>query len=230
MLAVDVNNDGILDLVTADVFGGNVAVCLGDGAGHFGAPIDSPAGQYPHLLQAADFAHSGNLDLAVPNLSEGQFSLMLGSGTGAFAAPIAFPTGGSNSRCVAVGDFLSNGQADVAVSDPSANKVYVFINTTNPTSPILKAMGLVTHTVVGGGTVKMTLVTTSPAPANGLIVTLSSSDPSVVTVPRRVTIPAGQTHATVTLTTSPPDSSEVVTITSSVYGLVSKQVELTVVP
>jgi hypothetical protein len=53
--------------------------------------------------------------------------------------------------------------------------------------------------VVGGNPVTGTLVISSPAPAGGMVVTLSSSDP--VTVPANVTIPAGQTTATFTVNT-----------------------------
>jgi hypothetical protein len=53
--------------------------------------------------------------------------------------------------------------------------------------------------VVGGNPVTGSLVISSPAPAGGMVVTLSSSDP--VTVPANVTIPAGQTTATFTVNT-----------------------------
>jgi hypothetical protein len=65
-------------------------------------------------------------------------------------------------------------------------------------TPVL-GLTLSASSVVGGNPVTGTLVISSPAPAGGMVVTLSSSDP--VSVPANVTIPAGQTTATFTVNT-----------------------------
>ncbi len=55
----------------------------------------------------------------------------------------------------------------------------------------------------------------SPAPNGGAVISLSSSDPSVVVVPTSLTIPAGQTQATFQIKIQPLIAMETVTITVS---------------
>jgi trimeric autotransporter adhesin len=71
--------------------------------------------------------------------------------------------------------------------------------TVAPGAAQVLGLTLSASSVVGGNPVTGTLVISSPAPAGGMVVTLSSSDP--VTVPASVTIPAGQTTATFTVNT-----------------------------
>src|SRR5262249_16151939 len=67
-VAADFNNDGHLDLATANPAAGTVSVLLGDGRGGFGAAIDSDLGAVAFAnrasLTVADFDNDGNLDLA----------------------------------------------------------------------------------------------------------------------------------------------------------------------
>jgi hypothetical protein len=60
-------------------------------------------------------------------------------------------------------------------------------------------------------------------------VQLSSSNPSVASVPSSVTVPQGQTSANFTVTTTPVTSQTNVTITASAQG-VTRQATLTVTP
>jgi hypothetical protein len=71
--------------------------------------------------------------------------------------------------------------------------------TVAPGAALVLGLTLSASSVVGGNPITGTLVISSPAPAGGMVVTLSSSDP--VTVPANVTIPAGQTTATFTVNT-----------------------------
>ena len=92
MVAGDFNNDGHLDLATANSDDGTVSVLLGDGHGGFGAAIDSsPSASYPRVsLAVADFNNDGNLDLAMSPLYDGLGSrgVLLGNGDGTFQAPV----------------------------------------------------------------------------------------------------------------------------------------------
>lgn len=63
------------------------------------------------------------------------------------------------------------------------------------------AVGLTPEAVVGGGTIQGSLHILNTAPAGGQVYTLTSSNPSVASVPSSVTIPAGQSSATFTVTT-----------------------------
>ncbi len=83
--------------------------------------------------------------------------------------------------------------------------------------------------VRGGGSdsVTGTVLLDGPAPARGAVVTLTSSNPSVVTVPATVTVAGGALFVKFPVTTSAVASSTDVTITAS-YSHSSKQAVLTV--
>ncbi len=64
MVTADFNNDGHLDLATANAGDSTVSVLLGDGEGGFGAASHFAAGVGPRSLAVGDFNNDGNLDLA----------------------------------------------------------------------------------------------------------------------------------------------------------------------
>jgi Calx-beta domain/FG-GAP-like repeat len=111
----DFNNDGKLDLVTANVYGNTVSVLLGDGAGGFGAASQFGVGAVARSLVAADFNNDGHLDLAT--LGRG-VSVLLGNGDGTFQPPVQTAIlPGANS--VAAADFNADGNMDLVYSsDP----------------------------------------------------------------------------------------------------------------
>src|SRR6201986_5289498 len=68
IVTADFNNDGKLDLATANYQSSkNVAVLLGNGNGSFGAPSYFNAGNTPRTITTADFNNDNNVDLAVAN-------------------------------------------------------------------------------------------------------------------------------------------------------------------
>lgn len=54
----DFNNDGHLDMATANL-GGDISVLLNNGDGTFAPPLNSPAGVIPEYLVAGDFNGDG---------------------------------------------------------------------------------------------------------------------------------------------------------------------------
>jgi hypothetical protein len=95
--------------------------------------------------------------------------------------------------------------------------------------PDLQSLTINPSSVVGGSTAMGTVTLNGPAPAGGLQVQLSSGNTSVATVPVSVTVPAGQTRASFSITTRPVASQTQVTITARL-GNFSRQVTLTVLP
>jgi hypothetical protein len=83
--------------------------------------------------------------------------------------------------------------------------------------------------VVGGSPSQGTVTLTAAAPSGGAVVSLSSSNTAVATVPPSVTVPAGSTSAGFTVTTRSVTGSTSVTITAA-YGGVTKTAALTVTP
>ncbi|RMH08524.1 MAG: peptidase S8 [Armatimonadetes bacterium] len=98
-----------------------------------------------------------------------------------------------------------------------------------PTQPSLHTLSLNPTSVVGGDSATGTVTLTAAAPSGGFVVNLSSSNPSVASVPSSVTVPAGATSANFTVSTATVSSSTSVTITASAGG-VSRTTTLTVNP
>ena len=117
----DFNGDGKLDLVTANYYGFNVSVLLGDGSGGFAAKSDFAAGAYSRSIAVGDFNGDGKQDV-VTNL----VTVLLGNGSGGFGAYAEYPTG-SGAQSVAVGDFNGDGKQDLATADDGANTVSVLL-------------------------------------------------------------------------------------------------------
>jgi hypothetical protein len=100
-------------------------------------------------------------------------------------------------------------------------------STSTPAS--LSAVSVSPTSVVGGTTSQGTITLTGAAPSGGAVVTLSSANTSVVSVPASVTVAAGASSATFNVNTSAVTANTSVTITAT-YGGVSRTTTLTVTP
>ncbi len=116
--AVDLNNDGKLDLIVPQKNAPTVSVFLGNGDGSFGAPVNSNLGRLPFSIVVNDFNADSKLDLAATVFLGGDFTqdkvlFFVGDGAGKFNAgggfPIRFP------RDLETTDFNGDGLADLAV-------------------------------------------------------------------------------------------------------------------
>jgi hypothetical protein len=117
----DMNNDGILDLVTS------AGVSLGNGDGTFQSPIASIV---PGAISItlADVNNDGILDVmaVVPTSNTlGKVSVQLGNGDGTLKNSVLFATGstrnGTNPLSVAVADFNGDNKPDLAVINECIN-------------------------------------------------------------------------------------------------------------
>jgi hypothetical protein len=87
-----------------------------------------------------------------------------------------------------------------------------------PPPAALATLSLSPSTLTGGATSTGVVTSTQTAPAGGLAVTLSSSDTTVATVPASVTIAAGASSASFTVSTSAGTTTRTATITGSAGG------------
>ena len=118
IVAADVNDDGLLDYITANYGGGGISVILS--GPNF--TYTSIQGTYtlsfnPVSLTVARFNNDAHVDLGVANhggVGATGFAFMAGFGNGSFAAPIFYNTSG-NTHGVVAGDFNSDGDIDVAL-------------------------------------------------------------------------------------------------------------------
>ncbi len=113
----DFNNDGDLDLITANG-SGTVSLLLGNGDGTFVAAMSFPGGTQPRDLKAADFNADGNADLLIA--STGSVQLVLGNGDGTFQAPVPLLTETGPPAGITTADFNNDGKLDFAVVAPGA--------------------------------------------------------------------------------------------------------------
>lgn len=117
VLVADFNNDGHLDVATANANYGSdtVSVLLGNADGTFGTALNSAVGDSPMSLAVGDFNTDGKLDLVMAHYASGTVRMLLGNGNGTFgtAAAIALD---SKPTSVAVGDFNADGKLDIVAT------------------------------------------------------------------------------------------------------------------
>ncbi len=107
----DWNNDGKLDLASANLDSSNVTVFIGDGTGNF-AHVQTLPGQREHTLEAGDYDGDGNADLFLGVGLPGVIP-QKGRGEGTFEQRAVV----GNLGCVeyiATGDFNADGLTDLA--------------------------------------------------------------------------------------------------------------------
>ena len=147
------------------------------------------------------------------------------------------PTNGRGTMAVSSGTggnaviYMISASTFVAVSlnDPNPAVLLFELSPTSSPSVTLSTLSLNPTTVTGGDSSTGTVTLSGPAPSGGAQVALSSSDPSVATVPSSVTVAAGATSATFTVSTSTVSASTTVII-SATYAGVTKTASLIVNP
>jgi uncharacterized protein (TIGR03437 family) len=128
MATLDLNHDGILDLVVADAGGstsGAVYVLLGKGDGTFTTAGSYAVGKNPLSVTIADFNGDGNPDLAV-TAADNTVTILLGAGNGAFSRGSSFQTG-TSPQYIAAGDVNHDGKLDLVVANEGDQTVSVFL-------------------------------------------------------------------------------------------------------
>jgi hypothetical protein len=132
LAAGDFNADGKLDLVVANLYGGDVSVFLGEGNGTFEPSVNYSVGSDPYSVAVGDFNGDGKLDLAVVNDGSNTVSILLAKGDGTFQAAVHYGTG-PQPTSVAVADFNGDGKLDLAVSNFASNSISVLLGNGNGT-------------------------------------------------------------------------------------------------
>ena len=108
----DFNNDGKLDLATANQYLYSLTVFLGNGDGTFKGP-DIYNVDYPYSIISADFNKDGKVDLANTNWGGGSVSVLLGNGDGTFINPVSYKVDAASTGITSA-DFNKDGKLDLA--------------------------------------------------------------------------------------------------------------------
>jgi hypothetical protein len=132
LASADIDDDGDVDLVTANVGGNDLTVIFGDGRGGLDVGSMLAAGLQPRGVAIGDLDQDDRLDIAAANLVTDSVGVYLQDPAvpGTFFAQTPYPTGlGSRPRAVAVGDLDGDGVADMVAVAEDDETIEVFVGT-----------------------------------------------------------------------------------------------------
>lgn len=144
----DLNNDGKLDVVTANQGGNNISVFINNGTGGLMAATNIAAGTAPTDIAIGDINGDGKPDIVACNMTTANVSVFLqGATAGAFGAAMNYATGTAvNPIAIAVGDLNGDKYADVVVKSNTIAQVAVLLANNTGTG----ALGTATIVTVAG--------------------------------------------------------------------------------
>jgi hypothetical protein len=125
----DVNGDGVLDVLTANLWGNNMSVLLGNGDGSFQAQRRFSTGDHPRSITLRDVNSDGALD-AVMAVEYEMISVLLGNGDGSFNDDQHFNVGGIT-RSMTLNDVNDDGVLDIASANLWNSDVTVLLGNGN---------------------------------------------------------------------------------------------------
>jgi hypothetical protein len=180
LAAADLNGDDATDLVVTDRDSDVVSVFLGTGRRRFGEAIRVSAGTRPATIAVGDVNGDDQADIVAADASATSVVLLRGDGTGGFGPPSAVP--------------LARGPGDAWPGTVGAVEAYEGV----------AALALSPTTIAGGsgGSSIGTITLNAPAPAGGVVVSLSSSNLELAASLPSVRVPEGATNATFIVTTN----------------------------
>lgn len=125
----DVSGDGKLDIVVSGATSNNIAVLMGQGGGKFGTPTTYAMPNVTTRLVLADLNNDQKLDVVTTNSGAGSVAIRLNNGTGGFggAAPASTVAAGTSPIGITAGDFDSDGNIDVVVSNAGGGNITAFV-------------------------------------------------------------------------------------------------------
>src|SRR5713226_2498422 len=182
-------------------------------------PVPSSLSLSPASVTGATSSPTGTVTLNGPAPSDGAL-VFLSSNNAAASVPangVTVPVGATSATFTVTTSAVAT-STSVTISGSYGGGTQTATLTVIP--PVLSSLTLNPTSVIGGplGPSTGTVTLNAPAPAGGAQVALSSSNPSAASVPPTVTIPAGTTSATFTVTTNPVIVSTTVTISGSYNG------------
>lgn len=126
VVAVDVDNDGDLDLVVTRKNVDDVQILVNSGGSFALGSITAVGGLSPRAIFAADLDGNGYKDVVTANRDSDNVSVLLNS-AGVFAAAVTYAVGGEP-RGLTLADFNGDRATDIAVACNNDRRVDVLVN------------------------------------------------------------------------------------------------------
>ncbi|EKD29216.1 MAG: Vcbs [uncultured bacterium] len=126
----DLNNDGILDLITLHKSYDCISVLIGSGQGKYNTSVKYTTGDYPYDICIKDYNNDNYADLAIVNYYSETFAIYLNNGNGTFKTPVNYTINVTPTRIIS-GDVDNDGDSDLVIG--SNEKSYIYINQGNGT-------------------------------------------------------------------------------------------------
>lgn len=132
LTSLDLENDGDIDLVTANYEGGDITILKNLGSETFDTPLHMVPGSLPTDVASADLDKDGDLDLAVTYRGSNTVSILLNQGDGSFAPKVDYVSN-FGPRFVGINDLDQDGDLDLTVPDFDASQISIYKNQGNGT-------------------------------------------------------------------------------------------------
>jgi hypothetical protein len=132
VIAMDVNNDGRMDLISANWdnggSGSTLTIVTNSGSGSFGFYATLTVGHGPASVLAADVNGDGTLDLITANTGDNTLTVLTNDGSGGFELAVTLPVG-ITPYGAAAADLNGDGKLDLVSANRGDNTVTVLTNT-----------------------------------------------------------------------------------------------------
>lgn len=123
---VDINADGINDLVNVHRSDGSAGVFLGNGDGTFKTYVSYSVGSGSREVRVGDVNNDGIFDLVSADNADDAISVLLGNGDGSFRARSVYAAG-DGLETSALADLNSDGFLDVVTADANTSTASVLL-------------------------------------------------------------------------------------------------------
>lgn len=130
LCAADLDDDGDLDLVSADNGANVISVLFNRGNGAFMPHMDYPVLEAPWSVVAGDLDGDGDLDLATANYLSFDVTVLLNHGGGLFDADTTYAVYpvGERPEQICAADFDADGHLDLATANSLSNTISILFN------------------------------------------------------------------------------------------------------
>jgi len=125
--AADFDDDGLVDMVTANTGANTITYFRGRGDGTFSRGTDVWVGNGPYGVAAVDLNGDGHTDIAASARASGHIAVLLNDGTGEFGDALTFEGGGNREFGLEAQDMNNDGIFDLVFGLWTPPAVSVFL-------------------------------------------------------------------------------------------------------